>query len=134
MKKILKNDDAYKSIGEVAKMLGLVDKKTGHIQTHTIRFWETKFKQIKPSIRAGNRRYYSANDVEMIRHIKYLLKDKGLTINGVKKVLNKKKDQLLDDNINIGVYKSNLKTRNAIKDKIKNISKIIKEIKKIKNG
>ena len=121
MKKILKNDDAYKSIGEVAKMLGLVDKKTGHIQTHTIRFWETKFKQIKPSIRAGNRRYYSANDVEMIRHIKYLLKDKGLTINGVKKVLNKKKDQLLDDNINIGVYKSNLKTRHAIKDKIKNI-------------
>ena len=54
-----KSKDAYKTIGEVTKELDLVDKKTGHLQTHTIRYWETQFKQIKPSIRAGKRRYYS---------------------------------------------------------------------------
>ncbi len=134
MKKSEKNVDAYKSIGEAARIVGLIDKKTGTIQTHTIRYWETQFKQIKPSIRAGNRRYYSTKDIETIRHIKFLLKDKGLTISGVKKILDKNNDQLLDDNINIGVYKSNFKTRKVIKDKIKNISKIIKELKNIKNG
>ena len=51
---------AYKTIGEVTKELGLIDKKTGSLQTHTIRYWETQFKQIKPTIRAGKRRYYSA--------------------------------------------------------------------------
>ena len=43
-----KNDNAYKSIGEVAKILNLVNKKTGKLNTHTIRFWEIEFKQIKP--------------------------------------------------------------------------------------
>ena len=47
-----KSEDAYKTIGEVTKELGLIDKKTGRLQTHTIRYWETQFKQIKPSIKA----------------------------------------------------------------------------------
>ena len=55
----IKIDDAYKTIGEVARELNLVDEKTGHLQTHTIRYWETQFKQIKPIVRAGKRRYYS---------------------------------------------------------------------------
>ena len=54
-----KNHKEYKTIGEVAKELNLVDKSTGQLQTHTIRFWETQFKEIKPLIMAGRRRYYS---------------------------------------------------------------------------
>ena len=52
----------YKTIGQVAEKLGLIDTKTGQLQTHTIRYWETQFKQIKPTIRAGKRRYYSEKD------------------------------------------------------------------------
>ena len=127
-----KADDAYRTIGEVAQKLNLVNKKTGHLQTHTIRYWETQFKQIKPSIRAGKRRYYSAKDVKIIKNIQFLLKVKGLTINGVKKVLNEDNAELLDRDINIGVYNSQFGDASIIKNKIKNISKIIKELKKNK--
>ena len=129
---INKNKEAYKTIGEVAKELDLIDKKTGSLQTHTIRYWETQFKQIRPSIRAGKRRYYSIKDFKIIKYIKFLLKDRGLTINGARKILNQKKTDFLDDNMNIGVNKQNLDITNSIKDKIINISKIIKEIKKLK--
>ena len=54
-----KSENAYKTIGEITKELGLIDRKTGHLQTHTLRYWETQFTQIKPSIKAGRRRYYS---------------------------------------------------------------------------
>ena len=74
-----KHEDAYKTIGEVAKELNLIDEKTGNLQTHTLRYWETQFYQIKPSIRAGKRRYYSKKDFEIIKKIKFLLKEKGLT-------------------------------------------------------
>ena len=134
MKDIRKSQTMYKTIGEVAKELDLVDKKTGHLQTHTIRYWETQFKQIKPSIRAGKRRYYSANDLKIINYIKFLLKEKGLTINGAKKILNENKDLHIDDTTNLGVYKSGLRSTKVIKDKVKNISKIINELKKLKNG
>ena len=129
-----KSDDAYKTIGEVTKELDLIDKKSGHLQTHTLRYWETQFKQIKPLIRAGRRRYYSKKDFQIIKLIKFLLKEKGLTINGVKKILNNPENHSLDDNMNLGVYKPDLKTTEIIKKKIKNISKIIKELKKLKNG
>ena len=131
---IKKNDNAYKTIGEVAKILGLVNKKTGSLQTHTIRYWETQFKEIKPKIKAGNRRYYSTADVKILSNIKFLLKVKGLTINGVKKVLGDKGSTHLDGDTNFGVYNSNANTTKIIKDKIKNISKIIKELKNLKNG
>ena len=130
----IKNDDAYKTIGEITKELGLVDKKTGHLQTHTIRYWETQFKQIKPRIKAGRRRYYSIQDFKIIKYIKYLLKEKGLTVVGVKRILNNKEAHSLDDAINLGVYNPGLETTKIIKDKIKNISKIVKEIKNLKNG
>ena len=132
MKTITKSDDAYKTIGEVTKELDLVDKKTGNLQTHTLRYWETQFKQIKPTIRAGNRRYYSSKNFRVIKLIKFLLKEKGFTINGVKKILNKTESQVLDGDINIGVYKRNLETTKEIKNKIKKISKIIKELKDFK--
>ena len=134
MKNNHKTETAYKTIGEAAKEVGLINKKTGHLQTYTIRYWETQFKQIKPSIRAGKRRYYSTKDLKIISYIKFLLKEKGLTIDGVKKILNDKHSHSLDDDINLGVYNSGFKRTKIIKDKIKNISKIVKQIKKLKNG
>ena len=130
----IKSEDAYKTIGEVARELKLIDKKSGRIQTHTIRYWETQFKQIKPSIRAGGRRYYSNNDLKIINYIKFLLKEKGLTIIGVKKILNEKKSHSIDDYANFGVYNPTIKSTKVIKDKLKNISKIIKQLKVIKDG
>ena len=129
---INKDKNAYKTIGEVAKELNLVDKKTGSLQTHTIRYWETQFKQIKPFIGAGKRRYYSIKNFKIIKYVKFLLKDKGLTINGAKKILNKTESDSLDGNVDIGVNNQNLDITNRIKGKIINISKIIKEIKKLK--
>jgi len=134
MKTINKKDAAYKTIGEVAKALGLVNKETGHLQTHTIRYWETQFKQIRPNIRAGKRRYYSVKDLKIIRYIKFLLKEKGLTISGVKKMLNDTESHHLDDYINLSVYKPGIKTTDVIREKIKNISKIINELKNLGNG
>lgn len=134
MNNVNKKDSAYKTIGEVAKDLNLVDKKTGNMQTHTLRYWESQFRQIKPTIRAGRRRYYSEKDFKIIKYVKFLLKDKGLTISGVKKILNDKDTQFLDEDINLGVYRRDLKTTKIIKGKIKNISKIIKELKNLKDG
>ena len=132
MKTVSKSNEAYKTIGEVTKELGLIDKKTGNLQTHTLRYWETQFKQIKPMIRAGNRRYYSTKNFEIIKLIKFLLKEKGLTISGVKKILNNADVTALDDNNNIGIYKRNLEATKIIKNKIKKISKIVKELKDYK--
>jgi len=129
-----KSEKSYKTIGEVAKQLNLIDKKTGQLQTHTIRYWETQFKQIKPTIMAGRRRYYSIKNIKILIFIKSLLKEKGLTINGVKKLLEGKNLESIDDTVNFGVYKPTNKSTKIIKDKLKNISKIIKDLKKIKNG
>ena len=134
MTNYLKSADAYKTIGEVTKELGLIDKKTGHLQTHTLRYWENQFKQIKPLIRAGKRRYYSRKNFQIIKLIKFLLKEKGLTINGVKKILNNPEIDPLDDNTNLDIYNTNLKNTKIIKDKIKKISKILIDLKKIRNG
>ena len=134
MTSILKSTSAYKTIGEVAKELDLVNNKNGSLQTHTLRFWEKQFRQIRPSIKAGKRRYYSKKDFETIKLIKYLLKDQGLTIKGVQKILNTKKDLRLDDSLFFGVNSKNLKNSKLLKSKIIKIAKIIKEIKTIKNG
>ncbi len=120
MKTDIKFNDAYKTIGEITKELGLIDKKTGHVQTHTLRYWETQFKQIKPLLKAGKRRYYSKKDFQIIKLIKFLLKERGLTINGVKKILNKPQTGRLDDNINLSIYKPDLKTSKVIREKAKN--------------
>ena len=134
MTSILKSTSAYKTIGEVAKELDLVNNKNGSLQTHTLRFWEKQFRQIRPSIKAGKRRYYSKKDFETIKLIKYLLKDQGLTIKGVQKILNTKKALRLDDSLFFGVNSQNFKNSKLLKSKIIKIAKIIKEIKTIKNG
>ena len=130
----LKIKSAYKTIGEVAKELNLINKSNGALQTHTIRYWETQFKQLKPKIMAGKRRYYSSKDLMIVGRIKFLLKEKGLTINGVKKLLNDNNFDSIDEGLNFGVYKSVNKSTKIIKDKLKNISKIIKELKDKKDG
>ncbi len=83
-----KSDRAYKTIGEVAKLLNLKTNKKGVLPTHTIRFWEKQFKQIKPKIFNSNRRYYDNECINTLKKVKFLLKDQGMTINGVKKILN----------------------------------------------
>ena len=124
---IHKTNKAYKSIGEVAKILNLVNEKKGTLNTHTIRFWEKEFKQIKPNILNGNRRYYNNDTIELLKKVKYLLKDKGMTINGVKKVLNSDKSLKLDE-----LQNNSISAENNIKIKLKKISNLLKQIKNIK--
>ena len=69
-----KYPNAYKSIGEVSKILGIYSKKKRAIPTHTIRFWEKEFKQIKPKILNGNRRYYDVKNIELLKKVHFLLK------------------------------------------------------------
>ena len=128
MKMINKTNNAYKSIGEVAKILNLINKKNGNLNTHTIRFWEKEFKQIKPKILTGKRRYYDKTSIDILKKIKYLLKDQGMTIIGVKKLLNNKKSLKLDEFSNNSISVDNIK----IKNKLKNISNLIKQIKNLK--
>ena len=128
-----KKNEAYKTIGEVAEIVGLIDKKKGTLSTHTIRFWEKEFSQIKPKILSGKRRYYSNKEIRIIKLIKYLLKEKGMTIKGVKAVLNNPKSLTLDDTTKYSVSNQSL-NKEKIKDKIKKISKIIDELKELKNG
>ena len=128
-----KKPEAYKTIGEVAEIVGLVDKKRGTLSTHTIRFWEKEFSQINPKILSGKRRYYSNKEIRIIKLIKYLLKEKGMTIKGVKAVLNNPKSLTLDDTTKYSVSNQSL-NKEKIKDKIKKISKIIDELKELKNG
>ena len=85
---IKKSKEKLISISELAKNLDLKNKNSYKYSTHTLRFWEKEFRQIKP-IKLSGRRYYTKKNVEIISLIKYLLKDQGLTIQGVKKILNK---------------------------------------------
>jgi DNA-binding transcriptional MerR regulator len=121
---INKNHHAYKTISEVAELLNLVNSKTGKISTHTLRFWEKEFKQIKPKVFAGKRRYYDQETIEILKNIKFLLKDKGMTIKGVKKYLLNDKSKLDETN------NTTINTKNILKSKLNKISKIIKELKK----
>jgi DNA-binding transcriptional MerR regulator len=121
-----KSDNAYKTIGEVAKILQLKSKKKGALPTHTIRFWETQFKQIKPKILNSNRRYYDEGTINLLKKVKFLLKDQGMTINGVKKVLKGEESLDLDEMANNSIKADKLR------NKLNKISNIIKNIKKLK--
>ena len=121
-----KEDNSYKTISEVVKILNLKSKKGDSLPTHTLRFWEKEFKQIKPKILNGNRRYYDYKTIELLKKVKFLLKDQGMTINGVKKILDHKETLKLDEITNASINARNLKT------KLEKISSIIKNLKKIK--
>ena len=117
----------YLKISEVAKKLGLVNSKKREM-THVLRFWEKNFKEINPLKLDGNTRYYNHELLQKLKLIKHLLKDKGMTIKGVKLVL-KKGINSLDDYHSFNVKDEYLKKRLIEKTK-----KILNRIKKIKHG
>tara|TARA_B100000963_G_C22316244_1_gene532255 strand:+ start:313 stop:675 length:363 start_codon:yes stop_codon:yes gene_type:complete len=119
----MKTDRAYKTIGEVARILGLKTKKGLSNPTHTIRYWEKEFKQINPKILNGNRRYYDEKNINLLKKVKFLLKQQGMTIKGVKKILNDGEPLKLDEMANNSIKASNLKI------KLKKISNLIKDLK-----
>ena len=121
-----KSDTAYKTIGEVAKILDLKSNKKGKLPTHIIRFWETQFKQIKPKILNSNRRYYDENCINLLKKVKFLLKDQGMTIIGVKKILNGEDSLELDEMANNSIKADNFR------NKLFKISKIVKNLKNLK--
>ena len=92
-----KTHDAYKTIGEVVKILKLKSTKGNSLPTHTIRYWEKEFKQIKPKILNGKRRYYDSKNIELLKKVHFLLKEQGMTIKGVKKILNNNEPLKLDE-------------------------------------
>ena len=118
-----KEESKYKSIGQVAKILNLIDKKKGSLSTHTIRFWEKQFKQVKPKVFLGNRRYYDENTINILKKIKYLLKEKGMTLNGVKKVLNSDHSDIDE------LYNTSIRKKKNIKSRLNKIKEILIEIK-----
>ena len=121
-----KSDSAYKTIGEVAKILNLESNKKGQLPTHIIRFWETQFKQIKPKILNSNRRYYDEKCINLLKKVKFLLKEQGMTINGVKKILSGDQSLELDEMANNSIKAGNLK------NKLVKFSKIVKNLKNLK--
>ena len=123
------DNQTYKTIGEVAEEISISNKKNKKLNTHTLRFWEKHFKQVKPKILSGNRRYYSKKDVQYLKLIYTLLKNKGFTINGAKKALNDPSLKL-DDSLFSSVNKKNFK--NTLKIKLVKIKSIVEKIKKNK--
>ena len=120
-----KLDSAYKTIGEVAKILNLKSNNKGNLSTHVIRFWETQFKQIKPKILNSNRRYYDEKTINLLKKVKFLLKDQGMTIKGVKKILNNEDSLKLDEIADKSIRTENLRNK---------LLKISNKLKELKNG
>ena len=114
------------TISELSKKLNLINSKNKKPLNHVLRYWESEFKLIKPKI-INKRRYYTNKQIEYIKLIKYLLKDQGMTIKGVKNVLNSNVNEL--DEGNIDSLKANL-FKKRIKDKS---NLLLKKIENLKN-
>jgi len=87
-----KSPDAFRTISEVAEELGLPQ--------HVLRFWETRFNQIKPLKRGGGRRYYRPEDVDLLRGIRHLLYDEGYTIRGLQRILREQGNRFVIASVN----------------------------------
>ena len=114
------------SITTLSKILNLVDPKTKKPKNYILRYWEKEFKEIRPK-KINNRRYYSLKQIEIIKMIKFLLKNKGLTISGAKDLINSSINKLDDTNV------LSLKTdyyKNTLSIKSKSLLEKIKKIKK----
>tara|TARA_B100000941_G_C28429522_1_gene513421 strand:- start:113 stop:487 length:375 start_codon:yes stop_codon:yes gene_type:complete len=116
------NMDKLITISDLSKQLNLVNSNNGKPLNYILRYWEKEFKQIKPKI-INNRRYYSSKQVEIIKLIRFLLKDKGMTIKGAKNLLNNNNNELDYRNHH------SLKAM-TLKNKGKKILKKIKDLKK----
>ena len=114
------------NISDLSKILNLVDPKTKKPQNHVLRYWEKEFKEIKPK-KINNRRYYSLKQVETIKLIKFLLKNKGLTISGAKILINSSINKLDDPNVlslKADYYKKSLNVKSkSLLDRINKIKK-----------
>tara|TARA_B100001121_G_scaffold261677_1_gene241689 strand:- start:441 stop:812 length:372 start_codon:yes stop_codon:yes gene_type:complete len=121
-----KSENAYKTISEVVEIIGLKSKKGKLKPTHTLRYWEKEFNQIKPRILKGSRRYYDKKNIELLKKIHFLLKDRGMTISGVKKFLKNKETLELDEISNRSISAVNFRS------KVAKISNLVKNLKKIK--
>ncbi len=114
------------TITELSKILKLINPSNKKPLNHVLRYWEKEFKQIKPK-KINNRRYYSSKQVETIKMIKFLLKNKGMTISGVKNILNLNTNKL-------DVYNSHSLKAEYHKSNFKKISKdLLEKIRKLKN-
>ena len=122
----VKNKNKLLSISKVAVMFELTNQKNNKPSTHTLRFWETKFKQLKPTILPGGRRYYSAKDIDVVKFIYFLLKKQGMTIIGAQRTLNenlKQLDETKTSRIKAQYYKNNIKKKSKeILNKIKKLN------------
>jgi len=121
-----KSENAYKTISEVVEIIGLKSKKGKLKPTHTLRYWEKEFNQIKPRILKGSRRYYDEKNIELLKKIHFLLKDRGMTINGVKKFLKNKETLELDEISNRSISKLD------VRNKVTKISNLVKNLKRLK--
>ena len=104
------------NISEVSKIVNLIDPTTKKPLNHILRYWEKEFKEIRPR-KINNRRYYSTKQVEIIKMIKFLLKNKGMTILGVKKFINvniNKLDDHKSHSLKAEYYKKFLKTKSKL--------------------
>ena len=113
-------------ISEVSVYLDLVNPSSKKPLNHILRYWEKEFRQIKPK-KINNRRYYSTEQVEIIKKIKFLVKNKGMTISGAKKLLNLNINKLDDydlDSLKADYYK------NSLRNKSKNLLNKIENLKK----
>ena len=124
-----KSAEALKTIGEVAKELNLIEVETGKAKTYILRFWEKEFPQLKPKLRAKGRRYYTSENVQLLKKIQYLLKDKGLTIKGAKKIIENNIDDIEVDDFE----RKDISTNDLLnkKEKLIRIKKIITELKNL---
>ena len=120
-----KSNSAYKTIGEVARILNLKSNDKGVLPTHVIRFWESQFKQIKPKILNSNRRYYDEKTINLLKKVKFLLKDQGMTIKGVKNILNNEVSLKLDEIADKSIRAENLRNK---------LLRISNKLKELKNG
>tara|TARA_B100000989_G_C19518690_1_gene462994 strand:+ start:1348 stop:1728 length:381 start_codon:yes stop_codon:yes gene_type:complete len=112
------------TITELSKILNLIDPLTKKPLNHILRYWEKEFKAIRPK-KINNRRYYSNKQVEIIKMIKFLLKNKGMTISGARSLLKlnvKKLDENNFDSLKASYYKDSLKIKSRkLLDKIEKI-------------
>tara|TARA_B100002052_G_C15385026_1_gene377099 strand:- start:66 stop:443 length:378 start_codon:yes stop_codon:yes gene_type:complete len=120
---MVKNRKSYRTIGEAAKEIS--------VKTHTLRFWEKEFKQLKPTLFLGKRRYYSEKDIDTLKIIYQLLKKQGYSIAGAKKLLNESSLKL-DDELDSGIKRKNFQS--SLKIKAQRIKIILEKIKGLKNG
>ena len=114
------------NITELSKILNLINPKTKKASNHILRYWEKEFKQIKPQF-LKNRRYYTTKQIDIIKLIKFLLKEQGMTINGVKNILKNNVNSL--DDYDLISLKTNYQ-KYLIKNKSKKILEKINSIKK----